>query len=123
MSDHTQDAEAFMRALWSLPQSAGDLPPDIVDGYTRLRTLLWQAQVSAAAQALMPSEVAELSTVETAQDLTPEAIDRVRRWLALGLITVDSPWFLGDPPKWRLTALGNAALELLALTADGACNG
>lgn len=109
---HKEDAEAFMRALWSLPQTAGDLPPDIVDGYAHLRALLWQAQVSAAAQALMPSDVAELYAVDGARDLTPEAADRVRRWLALGVVTIEDPMFRGEPPTWRLTALGNAAIEL-----------
>lgn len=120
MSDHTQDAEAFMRALWSLPQTTDTLPPDIADGYEHLRTLLWQAQVSAAAQALMPSEVVELRAVKGAQDLTREATDKVRRWLALGVVMVSGPWSVGEPPTWTLTALGNAALDLLALTAGGA---
>jgi hypothetical protein len=70
----------------------------------------------------MPSEVAELRTVKGAQDLTHKAPDKVRRWLSLGVVTVNGPLFVGDPPAWRLTALGNAALDLLALTVDGARN-
>lgn len=107
-----EDAEALMRELCSTLQSAGDL------GYAQLRIFLWQAQVLAAAHALMPSDVAELRTVSGAQDLTPEAADRVQRWLALGVVAIDDPMFRGLPPTWRLTALGNAAIELRQSISD-----
>lgn len=108
---HEEDTEAFAK-LRSALQSAGDL------GSTQLRTFLWQAQVAATAQALMPSEVAELRTVKGTQDLTPQTTDKVRRWLALGVVTVEDPMFRGLPPTWRLTALGNAAIELRQSISD-----
>lgn len=107
--------EDFMRALWSLPQSTGNLPPDVADGYAHLRALLWQAQVATTAQALMPSEVAELRGVVTVQELTHGTLDKVRRWLALGVVHVDGPHVHGNPPTWVLTALGRAAIDLIDL--------